>query len=143
MGLCTRGLGSTNLIPTAGLGTLDGVYVPPVRKFKGGNSSELDKAARDVFKNITEILENDISDRDYRVDPTEISPKQVVSLLDKADVSQKVKEIKREFDIKAGEARKLIEQRAIKQIEALKIIRIDQLNQETIAMIMTAIIADE
>lgn len=138
MTLATRGMGSPNLIPTSGLGNYGDVVVV-VRKFKGGNSS----AKKELFELFTQNIENRIENQDLRVNPETITAKQVVSLLDKKIISETVKEIKRELDIMAPEARQILEQRAEKQIEAVRNLRVTELNQETIAMMLIAVIADE
>jgi len=130
MTLSTRGLGSKNLIPTAGLGSY-GVIEKP----KGGGGRFIPK--------ITTVIHEDIRRRDYRLEEKEISPAQVLAMLDKKAVSEYVKVIKHEIGIKAPEARELLKARIIKQIAAYKIERVEQLNQETLAMILIAIAADE
>lgn len=140
MTLATRGMGSPNLIPTAGLGNYGSEYVPPPeRTFKGGNSS----AKKDIFELITKKLDSNIGSQDFRVNPQEITSKELLSLIDKKALSLTIKEIERESGLKARESRKLLTQRVEKQISAMKDNRINDLNQETIAMMMIAIIADE
>ena len=132
MTIATRGLGSSNLIPTAGLGNY-GEFVEPVKKGGGGSFQP----------KITTVIHDDIKKRDYRLQEKEISPNQVLALLDKKAISEYVKVIKHEIGVKAPEARELLKQRIIKQIAAYKIQRVDQLNQETLAMILLAIAVDE
>ena len=127
MTLATRGMGSANLIPTAGLGNY-GVLVTPPEGGGGGGFLQLGK-----------IIKRDIFSREYKEKEKEITPRQAIEALPKELVKDIVKRVKRELGILAPEARKQIKARAQKQIEAMRLVRIEHLNEEALALILIAI----
>ncbi len=134
MTICTRGLGSKNLIPTSGLGAYDGTYTPPER---GGAGSGI------LFNQITGRISNDMAKRLFDNKEKLITANQVINALPKKAVTEKVKIIKHELGVKAPEAREMLKVRIDKQIEALKIQRIEELNEQAIIMIMSAVIIND
>ena len=94
------------------------------------------------------IIKEDISDRDYRIEKREgkktreITAKKVLRELPKAEIKAKLAEF-RQLDVTAAQARALLEKRAEEIIKQMRLERIEQLNQQTLAMILTAILADE
>jgi len=135
MTLCTRGLGSKNLIPTSGLGAYDGTYTPPAEESSGGRLK--------LFSVIGDRIREDVEPRLFDDKEKLITVTQVLKALPKKAITQKVKEIKRELDVLAPEARELIALRIKKQIEAMRLHRISELNQEAIALIMISIVTDD
>ena len=135
--LATRGMGSTNLIVTSGMGSYDVTGADVVRKFKGGNSSELRRLER-----ITEIVEKEVNETDYRLAGSfdnEISVKEVIASLGFDEVHKQLKEIKVELHTLSRDARRQLEARVAKQMLALREKKIEELNQQTIAIMLVAI----
>ena len=94
------------------------------------------------------IIKEDIYDRDYRIEKREgkktreITAKKVLRELPKAEIKAKLAEF-RQMDVTSAQARALLEKRAEEIIKQMRLERIEQLNQNTLAMILTAILADE
>lgn len=141
MTLATRGMGSPNLIPTSGLGD----YSAEDSSDDGASGGIIKQKRFKLFSVMGDITRDDISARRYEVDAEadkQVTAKQVVEMLDKGAVSALVKEVKRELGILAPEARLLIEARALKQIEAMRLKRIEEINEQALIMIMAAIASD-
>jgi len=100
------------------------------------------------YRIFDQIIKEDIADRDYRIEKREgkktkeITAKKVLRELPKAGIKAKLAEF-RQLDVSAAQARALLESRAEEIIKQMRLERIEQLNQQTITMIMTAILADE
>ena len=100
------------------------------------------------YRVFDQIIKEDISDRDYRIEKREgkktreITAKKVLRELPKAEIKAKLAEF-RQLDVTAAQARALLEKRAEEIIKQMRLERIEQLNQQTLAMILTAILADE
>ncbi len=133
MTLATRGLGSKNLIPTSGLGS----YGTDVVVSAGGAGSGI------LFNQITGKISDDMASRLFDNKEKLITANQVIKILPKKAVTEKIKIIKHELGVKAPEAREMLKVRINKQIEALKIQRIEELNEQAIMMIMSAVIIND
>lgn len=101
------------------------------------------------YPDIRKLIERDIKARDYRrkekrqgLRTPEITPKKVLRELDRELLKAKLKEF-RGLDVPAPEARALLEAHAETLIEQARTMKVEQLNQETLAMILAAIMADE
>lgn len=132
MTLATRGLGSRNLIPSAGLGNY-GAAIPPD---EGGGSGG-------ALKKLGEVIRKDIEGRDFLRVPKRISARQAIEAIPKPIVRAAVKRLKKELGVMAPEVRELLKARAEMQIEAVKAKRIEELNDEALALILIAIGASD
>lgn len=100
------------------------------------------------YKIFDEIIKEDIEDRDYRIDgkhgklTQEITAKKVLRELPKDAIKAKIAEF-RQMEVSAPQARALLEARADEIIKQMRLERVDQLNQQTLAIILTTVLSDE
>jgi len=120
-------------------GRLAGEEIEPEPEAGGGG----------VYRQAFSAVRKDIIDRDYRLEgkqgkkSVEITPKKVLREVQKAVLKAKVVEIAKSVGITQKAARELLEVRAQIEITRLRLERIEQLNQQTLALIMMAVLLDE
>lgn len=96
------------------------------------------------------LIRKDIFERDYRLAKKrqglrtkEITPKKVLSIIPKAETKTEIGRLIQQFEITRKLAREKLIAELQAEIEQIRKERIDQLNQQTLAMILAAVMADE
>jgi len=137
MTLATRGMGSACLLSTFGLGNYN-------EFFEGGTAKQKmipNWRVNGYLRKMSNVIEQDISKRDYLKDNNQITSAQVIRALKDSD--NIISLVKAELGVLAPEARRLIRERAQKQIEAMRMNRINEINNHAISMILIMLGAED
>lgn len=86
------------------------------------------------LRKMSKVIEQDISQRDYLKENKQITSAQVIRALKDSD--NIISLVKAELGVLAPEARRLIRERAQMQIDAMRMNRINEINNHAISLIL-------